>query len=285
MSVDSVAGVLRAAWFIALLQGAGAAVFRGAFGSALRASAPRIHSFVAASAITAILLLIAADWIEGARLADDWSGLFDARLQRMVWVSTSSMALVVRVAAMLLSLSSLLFTGSRALGLATAGIVLTAASFSLVGHTTMHDAYLLLGLSVGVHALIVAAWFGSLVPLGMVANSEPALVAGRIVREYSSVAAWVVPFIAVAGATVALTLLPSFASLATPYGRLLLAKIGAFAVLMGLAAANKWRFGPAVENGRPEASRPFVRCLTAEYLLICAVLAVTAIMTGFFSPD
>ncbi len=285
MSVDGVVAVLRVACFIALLQAAGGAVFRGAFGAALQASAAGIHRFIAASAISAILLLIAGDWVEGARLANDWSGLFDARLQHMVWASVSSLALVVRVAALLSSLGSLQFAGSRAIGLATAGIVLTAASFSFVGHTTMHDAYVLLGLLLGAHALIVAAWFGSLVPLGMVASSEPAMIAGRIIRDYSSVAAWVVPFIAVAGLGIALALLPTFGSLTTPYGRFLLAKIGAFAVLMGLAAANKWRFGPAVANRRPGAARRFVQCVTAEYLLICGVLAITAVMTEFFSPD
>ena len=53
---------------------------------------------------------------------------------------------------------------------------------------------------------------------------------------------------------------------------------------MGLATLNKWRLGPAIAAGHAPALRNFQRSVVAEWSLIVAVLVVTAIMTGLFSP-
>ena len=83
----------------------------------------------------------------------------------------------------------------------------------------------------------------------------------------------------------AVLLLPSVSALSEPYGELLIAKVVGFAVLMGLAAANKWRLGPALVHGSVQTGRWFRRSVAAEYVLIAAVLTITAVMTSFFSPE
>jgi copper resistance protein D len=87
-----------------------------------------------------------------------------------------------------------------------------------------------------------------------------------------------------AGLAMALLLLPAVSSLAEPYGLLLLAKIAVFALLMALAALNKWRLGPAVAAGSVRGRAAFRLSLAAEWWLIAAVLGITDVMTGFFSP-
>jgi putative copper resistance protein D len=62
-------------------------------------------------------------------------------------------------------------------------------------------------------------------------------------------------------------------------------KVAGFAVLMGFAALNKWRFGPALSRGDARATAAFRRSLAAEYVLIAAVLSVTAVLTSFYSPE
>jgi putative copper export protein len=53
---------------------------------------------------------------------------------------------------------------------------------------------------------------------------------------------------------------------------------------MLLAALNKWRYGPALA-GDDRARAAFQRTVAVEYVLICAVLMATAIMTTLFSPE
>src|SRR4029077_14399767 len=96
---------------------------------------------------------------------------------------------------------------------------------------------------------------------------------------------WLVPLIPLAGLGMAAVLLPDFAALLAPYGLLLGAKLMLFAALMGLAALNKLRLSPALARGEPAALPRLRRSLAAEYVLICAVLSVTAALTGFFSPS
>jgi putative copper export protein len=95
-------------------------------------------------------------------------------------------------------------------------------------------------------------------------------------------AAWVVPLILLAGIGLTAVLVPSLAVFRQPYGQLLLVKVSVFAVLMAMASLNKWRFGPACAEGDTAA---FKRIVVIEYVLICVVLAVTAAMTTFYSPE
>jgi putative copper export protein len=85
-----------------------------------------------------------------------------------------------------------------------------------------------------------------------------------------------------AGVGLVALLLPGLATLKQPYGQLLLAKVSGFAVLLALASLNKWQFGPACAAGNSSA---FKRIIVIEYVLVCAVLAITAAMTMFYSPE
>jgi putative copper resistance protein D len=80
-------------------------------------------------------------------------------------------------------------------------------------------------------------------------------------------------------------LFPNMAALRAPYGRLLIAKVSGFALLMALAAANRWRLGPALAQATMQSERRFRRSVAAEYVLIATILTITAIMTSFFSPN
>ena len=79
-------------------------------------------------------------------------------------------------------------------------------------------------------------------------------------------------------------LLPGSEALSTPYGRLLCAKLVLFALLMLLAALNRQRFTPAMARGAGGAALAFRRSVLLEWYLIVAALAVTAAMTGLYSP-
>jgi copper resistance protein D len=162
------------------------------------------------------------------------------------------------------------------------GTLLSITAFTLVGHTSVTPHHLAATGLLTLHLLVVAFWLGALWPLYLTATKEQPAVAARVIDAFSLTAAWVVPLILLAGIGLTAVLVPSVAVFRQPYGQLLLVKVSAFAVLMAMASLNKWRFGPACSAGDTAA---FKRTVVIEYLLICLVLAVTAAMTTFYSPE
>jgi len=160
--------------------------------------------------------------------------------------------------------------------------VLALAAFTLTGHTSVTPHRPAAATLLTLHLLVVAFWLGSLWPLYLAAGREPPPVAAHLIDAFSRVAAWVVPVILLAGVGLTVLLVPDWAVFKQPYGQLLLAKVALFAVLMALATLNKWTLGPACARGR---TRAFKQAVAVEYVLICAVLAITAMMTTFYSPE
>jgi putative copper resistance protein D len=114
-------------------------------------------------------------------------------------------------------------------------------------------------------------------------------VSAQVVNDFSAIATWLVPVIFIAGLAMTALLVPSLRVFSQPYGLLLLSKMAGFAVLIILAALNKWRLGPAIarspDGSLQRSGASFQRSVLAEYVLIFSVLATTAVMTTFFSPD
>ena len=168
------------------------------------------------------------------------------------------------------------------IAIALVGTALAIVSFALMGHTSVTPHRLAAAALLVLHLLVVAFWIGALWPLYRVTRDASPPVAGRLIDAFSQVAAWVVPVILIAGVGLAALLVPSLTTFQQPYGQLLLAKVVGFAILMGLATLNKWKYGPACATGETHAFR---KAVLVEYLLICLVLAVTATMTTFYSPE
>jgi putative copper export protein len=279
----------RAVVFALLLQSAGAALFVIAFRGSLARSAAGIARLARNGACAALALLILQCLLELARMAGDWSGATDLGLLRAVLGSSTARALGVRGAA--LAALALALTGAGAqprgrvrAGIALASVALAAGSFTLTGHTSVSAYRWLLAPLLAAHTLVLAFWFGALWPLARVTRAEELRAAAAVLGRFSAAAVRLVPLIALSGAGMALLLLPDAAALLEPYGRLLLLKIGLFALLMGLAALNRLRLVPEIERGEARALRTLRASMAAECLLICGAITVTAVMTGFYSP-
>jgi putative copper export protein len=275
---------LRAASLVLLFQAAGAALFIAAFAHRLTRSAPAIRRTGVRVAAAALLVLAAQYLLEPVHLAGEWAGIADPSLHRLVLSSSTAAALAVRAAGLAGVVLGLRREGSAANTTGVAGSLAALSSFALTGHAALDAHRLWLAPLLLVHLILVAFWFGSLWPLRQLCALEPREPAARVIAAFSSGALGLVPLIPLAGAGMAALLLPDFAALLAPYGLLLGAKLLLFAALMGLAALNKLRLAPALARGEPGALLRFRRAVAAEYVLICAVLAVTAVLTGFFSP-
>jgi putative copper resistance protein D len=98
------------------------------------------------------------------------------------------------------------------------------------------------------------------------------------------VAVLVVPLIALAGAVLLFVIAGGWPDFRAPYGALVAAKVAGFSLLLILAALNKLRLAPAIAAGGQSAQRRLVISLVAEIVLLGSILAVTAVMTTFYSP-
>ena len=164
-------------------------------------------------------------------------------------------------------------------------LVVKLSSFALMGHTTTHDPGLVLTPLLIAHVVIIAFWFGSLLPLIHVTESESPTVSGDVLSRFSSLATWSVPLILIAGTAIWLVLLPGFEALMNSYSKLVFGKAAGFIVLLALAALNKWRYVPRIRAGDPRALLALRRCIAREWSLMALIFIVTASLTGFFSPD
>lgn len=280
---DFVAIGLRALAFAAALSAAGTAIFVWLFGESLDRSARRIRRLAAATAAAALLLTLAHAVVEPVRLTGAWSGIADASLHALLLGSDFGTTTAVRAFGLLAVLAGSLRRGRMGEGLALAGALLVAVSFAFMGHTSEDPQRWLLAPLLIAHLVAVAFWFGALWPLAIVARDETPAAAGAVIERFSGIAIRAVPAILVAGVAMAVLLLPGWSSLRTAYGYSLMAKVAGFSTLMGLAALNKWRFGPGVGRGEAAAVAAFHRTIGAEWLLIVGVVAVTAVMTALFA--
>jgi copper resistance protein D len=282
---DVVSVTLRALSFVLLFQAAGVAIYFALFGRRLASSQVSVRRLGQAAAIAAIVLVAAHYALEAARMAGEMSGMWDPRLQGMAWNSPARAALICQLLGLLLIAAGLQGASVRWTIVAVGGAVLATGAFTLTGHTSVNVHRGALAALLMLHLLIVAFWFGALWPLYVASLRETPARAADLIERFTAVATWLVPMILVAGTAMAVLLLPNVSALGQPYGELLIAKVVGFALLMGLAAANRWRFGPALVHGAVQSGRWFRRAVAAEYVLISVVLTITAVMTSFFSPE
>lgn len=279
---DVLSVVCRAFAFVLLLQASGVALFGAALGGELSASSAVIRGFGCLSAAGAMLFAIGHHVLEPARMAGDMSGILDPALQNLALQSPMGESFVIRM----LGLATLVL-GLRMqwTGVGIGGALICVVAFTVAGHTAVSAHRTLLAPLLLVHLLIVAFWIGSLGCLYLASVWEPSEVSARVTARFSAVATWLIPGILLAGIGMAALLVPGMKVFTQPYGELLLVKTALFAVLMGLAALNKWKLAPRLRGGEPRSVESFRRSVVAEYVLVCSVLTVTAVMTMFYSPE
>jgi putative copper resistance protein D len=276
---------LRAIGFVALFQAAGAALFLALYEPHF-ASAPagKLRSFARIAALVALIAAVLHYVLTPARMAGDFGSTFDPALESLLLRSNSGSAHIVRVVGLAILLLALDRPSKLNTWAACGGAALALLSFVLMGHTAIHPLRFLLAPMLLVHVVVAAVWLGALAGL-YVAARDTGAASGALVTRFSGHATWAVPAIFVCGLVMSLAFIRSFAELATPYGAMVLGKSLGFAVLMALAARNKWRFGPRLAAGDSGAVPALQRTIRAEWVLIVALVAATAVMTSLYAPE
>lgn len=284
MSPDLLSVAVRSIGFALLFQAAGTALFDAMFQARLTASVGLLRRIAFASASVGIVFIGAHLWLDAARMSGEFGGLFDPAMLRLAVASSSAAAQTAQMAGLFLIAIGAAST-RRDIVFNVLGALIAVSGFTLTGHTSVHPWRAILAPLLVLHLLIVAFWFGSLLPLWIVSKRETLAVTAFVLNEFSRLATWLVPLIALAGLIMVGIIAHGVPPLAEPYGALILTKLVAFAALMGLAALNKWRLVPAIEAASAQSLPALRRSMLAEFCLIVGVLAVTATMTAFFSPE
>lgn len=218
--------------------------------------------------------------LRGANLTGDVSGLTDPEMLGLLWTTPVGTALAYRVVGLGLLIAGL-FVERVGVWVSVLGGIIALWSFIQVGHIPDHD-QALLDIALMLHLMAVALWIGILTPLKRLASTpETFSTTAHIGHLFGHVATVTVPALIIAGGYMAYVLVGSFTALFyTGYGQALILKLVLIAGLLGLAAANKLRFIPNLRAGDPTAATHLSKSITVEWLLILAVLAVTAFLTS-----
>jgi putative copper export protein len=284
-ATDALVISLRAIGFVALFQAAGAALFLALYEPHFaHPTADRLRTVARIAALLALVAAVLHFVLTPARMAGDFGSTFDPALESLLLRSDLGGAHIVRVVGLAMLLLALDRPTRLNTWAACGGAALALLSFVLMGHTAIHPQRWLLAPLLLVHVAVAAVWLGALAGLYLAAREEGA-GSGPLVTRFSTHATWAVPAIFACGLVMSLLLIRSFAELATPYGAMVLGKVLAFALLMTLAAYNKWRFGPRLLRGDASAVAGLQRAMTAEWLLIAIVLSATAVMTSLYAPE
>ncbi|MFI7371765.1 copper resistance D family protein [Actinoplanes sp. NPDC049668] len=142
------------------------------------------------------------------------------------------------------------------------------------------------------HLLAGSVWLGGLTGLALTlpALAHQGTAAAETLARFSHAAAAVLAALVATGGLLAWRILGSWRALIdTDYGQLLLAKIAVVVAALTIAAYNRWKLLPRLQQAAKQVSReattrPVVRATAIEG----AVLAVALLLTGFLvdtSPD
>lgn len=260
-----------------LLVGAG--VFRFAVGPEL---APAMQRTLRAGAVLGAVLVVLASLADVVWAVSSIVARFDPALVfRYLLSADHGRATLLRLA-LTLPLVALTLTARRRFSglyfsVTSLGVLVT---FSYLSHAAVeHGAGALLG-DLG-HFTAAALWGGAVLYTALSpAWGNPAQRENltATVRRVSRTGLASVLLLTATGIYASILHLDAPAMLATtPYGRLLSLKLGLIAVILGLAAFNRWVFLPSLT--KQGGTKGFARVMKFEALLLILVFATTGVLT------
>ena len=283
MSPDLLSVIVRTAGYVGVLQAAGAVLFLLQFRTHLDASHRSVRRLGIVAALVTMPCIVAHLLLDAARMAGEYPGMMDPELLRLAVQSGSGAAHALQLAGLALIAAGLRRDNNSVA--AGVGAALAVLAFPLTGHTSVHALRALLAPLLALHVAMVAYWLGAFAPLLLALRRESPAAAAELLQRFSASAGWLVPWIPAVGVAMALVLLPGAAAWLRPYGLLLGAKLAIFGLLMVLAALNRWRWVPMLATDGMRGRIALQRSVVFEYVLVASVLALTATLTTFYSPE
>jgi len=244
-------------------------------------SARLFGGLAALIALVFLMLHIAAQ--AGFIAADGLAGMIDQDMINIILdgpAGLSSKVLLLGLALILLTSFIPIPIGAIYGWVAGLGALFVVISFTLIGHTTNGNIPVSAGL-ITLHLFAASFWLGALWPLYQQARQikrDDLIATAEIFGKQAMI---IIPMLLFAGLVLSVFLIGSITALfTTAYGLFLLAKMALVALLLGLAALNKYRFIPALRDNEPLALNHFTRAVRLEILLFSGILLATAVLTS-----
>ncbi len=281
-AVESIDWPLRAAiWFCRILVYVG--LFTGVGGAFFLAWAPHrgksARGLIAIAGFAGIAGTILSLGLLGADALDLGIGsLAQAQVWQTAWTTSYALTAIAAVLSMLLALLTL-FSPRLAVVqplslVAMAGVGLAIAAS---GHASAASPQWLMRPAVFIHAISIAFWVGALVPLTVLFTRGDA-AARPVLTWFSRLIPYPLAMLLAAGIVLAVVQVRHPEALvSTAYGKVLLAKLALVAVLLGIAAINRWRLTEPALAGKARAERRLSRSMTAEIALVMAIFGCVAL--------
>lgn len=237
-------------------------------------------SIVAAITTAAVWLLLQAAAMSGAGSMAEAMTAVPIVLLRTVF----GHALLLRL--LFLGAALLVFGNGRIAARAVIATGLAGLACTLqagMGHPAAADG-VTLPAAVMTHVLAAGAWLGGLAPLWLLVRRLPNAAAALAARRFSPIGIGAVFILATTAVLQGWYLIGGMAGLLDmTYGHLALAKTALFALLLGLAVANRHIFTPMLARN-PKARRRLERSIAAEVglgvLLIAAASSMAVLPAG-----
>ncbi|WBM80248.1 CopD family protein [Cryobacterium breve] len=283
-SVDILYAVLTALGYLGLFSLVGLTVF-DLFVARTTSVGRRLRRVAAAVAVSAYVLLVPLTEVRvrGAGLG----ALFDPAILSTGWSGPPAVALLLAASGTSLMLLRVRRPGRVGFWVGTVGGGVAVVSVLPVGHTrTFGPAWLVMGADL-VHAATAAVWLGGLVALVLHLTrarrreDNPA-AAAVILGRFSTLAGGLVVLLGATGTIMAVVIVGSVPALVdSAYGRLLLAKLGMVAVIVALAAWNRFVLVPrlAREDITSQAWRRLTLAIRLEAVGLVLVVGLTSVLT------
>ncbi len=270
-AVNGLIWLTRIGLYLGLFAGIGGAFFANWIAREKAASSP-----ISAALVIGLVSAIASLGLQGL----DLLGLPLSRLATSApWTTALGTSLgpslLIAIAALGLGVAAMRNerTGRILSVIAILGVGLSLAAS---GHAATAPPQLLTRPAMFLHGVSIAFWLGALAPLIALLWSHKG-AALPVVNRFSTVAVPVVAVLALTGLTLAVIQLESFGALVTTrYGAVLCVKLALVAILLGLAALNRFRLTPALARDAT-AARPLARSILFECAVALGILAVVAL--------
>lgn len=268
------AAVIKALTYFGVIFLLGAGVYRFVIAHALRAAAAQRRGLTWGAG-TGAAVLIAASLLGIVWRLTQVLGRFDLPLSLEYLLTTGGGRLaLLRVGLVLLTLLSLRLRSAWPFFLLALGVLY---SFSATSHAAVLHGNFALITDLG-HFVGAGLWGGAVLYTSLFWESlgtERLVALGRVSRVGLGS---VILLTATGVYTSTLHLAAPAELVSTPYGLVLSIKLALVAVILGVAALNRWHFLPRL-RAEPQTHIRFGRILLLEALLLLTVFAATGLLT------